>query len=142
MAGLSSESLHATTVAINGRAVVLNGPSGAGKSDLALRLMDRGAQLVADDVTILRRLDQRLLAAAPERIRGKLEVRGLGLFDVPAAGEVPVAMLIDLCDDVPRFPMEQAERHLAGIAVPVIALCPFDVSAAIKVEWALASIAA
>jgi serine kinase of HPr protein (carbohydrate metabolism regulator) len=141
MAELSSETLHATTVAIDGRAVVLNGPPGAGKSDLALRLMDRGATLVSDDITILRRAEAQLLASAPDRIRGKLEVRGLGLFDVATVADVPVALLIDLSADVPRFPLEQVERRFAGIAVPVLALHPFEMTAPVKVEWALKRIA-
>ena len=56
--------LHATTVALGGRAVLLTGPSGAGKSDLALRLIDRGATLVSDDQTMVIRRDRRLFAAA------------------------------------------------------------------------------
>ncbi len=72
----SSESFHATTVAIDGRAVLLTGPSGAGKSDLALRLLDRGFALVSDDRTIVRREGDRLLASPPPQIAGKLEVRG------------------------------------------------------------------
>jgi transcriptional regulator with AAA-type ATPase domain len=42
MMRLSSETLHASTVALDGRAVMISGPSGSGKSDLALRLLDRG----------------------------------------------------------------------------------------------------
>ena len=49
MRALSSETLHASCVAINGRAVLIEGRSGSGKSDLALRLIDQGGVLVSDD---------------------------------------------------------------------------------------------
>ena len=46
---MPSTQLHATCVSINGKGVLLLGPSSSGKSDLGLRLVDGGAQLVADD---------------------------------------------------------------------------------------------
>ncbi len=78
-ARLSSENLHASTVALDGRAVLISGPSGSGKSDLALRLLDRGFTLVSDDRTVVRKEGSRLLASAPETIKGKLEIRESGL---------------------------------------------------------------
>jgi serine kinase of HPr protein (carbohydrate metabolism regulator) len=72
---LSSETLHASTVALDGRAVLVTGPSGSGKSDLALRLLDRGFKLVSDDQTMIRLDGERLLASPPANIAGKLEVR-------------------------------------------------------------------
>ena len=83
---LSSETLHASTVSIKGRAVLIEGPSGSGKSDLALRLIDRGATLVSDDYTIVRRIDGNLIASAPPNIAGLCEVRGCGA-DVDADRE-------------------------------------------------------
>ena len=68
--------VHASCVAIGGRAILLAGPPGAGKSDLALRLIDRGARLGSDDYTELRRVEGRLLARAPATIAGKIEVQG------------------------------------------------------------------
>ena len=59
--------VHGTTVEIAGQAVLIRGPSGSGKSDLALRLIDGGAQLVADDQTELSPRDGRLVASAPAR---------------------------------------------------------------------------
>ena len=79
---LSSEMLHATTVAKDGRAVIIAGRSGSGKSDLALRLFDRGFVLVSDDQTMVRKDGDRLVASAPPTIKGKLEVRGIGIVEV------------------------------------------------------------
>ena len=68
---LSSETVHASAVAIQGRAVLIAGLSGKGKSDLALRLIDRGAALVSDDYTIVRRVDGRLVATGTSSALGK-----------------------------------------------------------------------
>lgn len=73
------ETVHATTIAIDGAGVLLRGPSASGKSDLALRLIDDGARLVADDRTVLALRDGIVEASAPPSIRGKIEVRGLGI---------------------------------------------------------------
>ncbi|MEA3388387.1 HPr kinase/phosphorylase [Sphingobium sp. CCH11-B1] len=134
---LSSETLHATSVAIDGRAVLLMGPSGSGKSDLALRLIDRGAMLVSDDYTLVKRVDGTLIATAPATIAGKMEVRGIGIVDLPTAGEAPVALLIDLLETIDRMPFDMRRRTLAGIDVPIARVAPFEISAAIKVELAL-----
>ena len=133
---LSSETLHATSVAIDGRAVLLCGPSGVGKSDLALRLIDRGATLVSDDYTLVQRIDGALRATAPDTIVGKMEVRGLGILPM-SHGDAPVALLCDLFDQVDRMPPEGLSRAVAGLQVPVVKIAPFEVSAAIKVELAL-----
>jgi len=138
---LSSELLHATTVAIGGRAVMIEGPSGSGKSDLALRLIDRGAVLVADDQTLLVRPGARegdgLIARCPATIVGRMEVRGLGIVTVPHVDNVPVALLVRLGPEDQRMP-ERRVRRIAGVIVREMMLDPFRASAAIKVEWALA----
>ncbi|WP_420143905.1 HPr kinase/phosphorylase [Sphingobium sp.] len=139
---LSSETLHATSVAISGRAVLLCGPSGAGKSDLALRLIDRGATLVSDDYTLVKRIDGRLLATAPDTIRGKMEVRGIGVVPMDCVADAPVALLVDLFDRVDRMPLTPLHRTVAGMDVRVVKIAPFESSAPIKVELALRSFAA
>lgn len=133
---LSSETLHATSIAIDGRAILLCGPSGCGKSDLALRLIDRGAVLVSDDYTLLQRIEGQLIATAPATIGGRMEVRGIGIVDMPNLGQAPVAMIVDLSDHVDRMPMEQNRRFIAGVDVPVARFAPFEASAPIKVEMA------
>ena len=136
MTVLSSETLHATTVAIDGRAVVLEGPSGAGKSDLALRLIDRGASLVSDDRSLLVRVGSVLVARAPERMAGRIEVRGVGLATVPHVAEATVELLVRLEPDPPRLP-ERRRRTVAGVEVRTLAIDPRAASAAIAVEIAL-----
>ena len=134
---LSSETVHASTVAIDGKAVLIGGPSGSGKSDLALRLIDRGAVLVSDDYTIVRRTDAGLIASAPATIAGKMEVRGLGIVETATAAEAPVALFVELDASPQRLPEPGETRTLAGVAVPVVALNGHESSTPIKVELAL-----
>lgn len=134
---LSSETLHATSVAIGGRSVLLCGVSGIGKSDLALRLIDRGAVLISDDYTLVKRVDGQLVATAPVTIMGKMEVRGLGIVAMPHVADVPVALLVDLFDKVDRMPLEPLMRTVAGMDVRVVKIAPLETSAPIKVELAL-----
>jgi serine kinase of HPr protein (carbohydrate metabolism regulator) len=136
MTQLSSDTLHATTVAIDGKAVVIEGRSGAGKSDLALRLIDRGAVLVSDDRTLLACDGQGLIARSPERMAGQIEVRGLGIMTAPHVGDVPVALVVRLADEDQRLP-ERRVRRIAGVAIREVTLDPFRASAPLKVEWAL-----
>ena len=133
---MSTPPVHATTVAIDGAAVLLLGPSGSGKSDLALRLIDRGATLVSDDYTLLTPLDGQLIANAPPTISGKIEVRGLGIVALDRVGNVPVMLAVRLDRPVERMPSQtRADYH--GIAIHEVAIDPFELSAPIKVELAL-----
>ena len=66
-----------------------------------------------------------------------MEVRGIGIVDLPTAGEAPVALLIDLFDTIDRMPLDMRRRTLAGIDVPVARIAAFEISAPIKVELAL-----
>lgn len=97
--------LHASCVALHNKAVLIAGPAGAGKSDLTLRLLDGGAQLVADDQTELRREGADLIASSPATIAGLIEVRHVGLMKLPHLQNMPVALYIDLAE-----PKERIER--------------------------------
>src|SRR6185369_8707322 len=134
---LSAETLHASTVAKDGRAVLITGPSGSGKSDLALRLIDRGFTLVSDDQTIIRRDDERLIASAPPNIAGKLEMRGVGIVDMETAKDVPVALLVDLASDIQRLPDVDRKQAILGIEIPLVSIDAMAASAASKVALAL-----
>jgi HPr kinase/phosphorylase len=138
--------LHGTSVALReGRswlAVVLRGASGSGKSDLALRLIEGGARLIADDQTRLLKQGGRLVATAPAALRAMIEVRGVGIVKLARAeiaAAAPLALLIDLVepDRIERLPEPEGET-LLGIVVPRLALAPFEASAAAKLRRALA----
>jgi serine kinase of HPr protein (carbohydrate metabolism regulator) len=130
--------LHASCVVIDGRALLIAGRSGSGKSDLALRLIDRGARLLADDYTQLTAEDGRLIATPPQAIAGKIEVRGVGILDHDHVAEAPVALLLDLDRSPERLPEEPlATISLGGISIPTLGFAPFEASAAIKAEQAL-----
>ncbi|MBF0326838.1 MAG: HPr kinase/phosphatase C-terminal domain-containing protein [Alphaproteobacteria bacterium] len=130
--------VHATSVEIDGHAVLLRAPSGGGKSDLALRLIDAGAVLVADDQTALTAQDGRLFASCPDTIAGLFEVRGLGVVRLPHCPRAPLSLVVDLVapDQVERHP-EPATASFLGIPVPSVALAPFEASAASKVRLAM-----
>lgn len=134
---LSSETLHASCVAIGDRAVLIEGRSGTGKSDLALRLIDRGAVLVSDDYTVLTRRDGALTASPPATIAGKMEVRGLGLIEVGYTQDVPVALVVVADNDPVRMPEAEALRAIAGVMLPELRVSLLEPSAPIKVERAL-----
>lgn len=132
------ETRHATCVALSGRGVLLRGPPGAGKSDLALRLIDGGALLVADDRVVLRRAGARVFASAPAALAGLLEVRGLGIVRLPARESAPLALVADLdpARGIERLP--EAERCvLCGVALPIVAVAPRRASAAALIRVAL-----
>lgn len=130
--------IHASCVAFDEGGVLLRGPSGAGKSDLALRLIDRGARLVADDRVDLDRHGGRVRARAPAALAGLMEIRGLGIVRMPFAAEADVALVVDLVPrgEVERLPEEQAEKML-GARVRRVAIDPFEGSAPLKVSIAL-----
>lgn len=134
---LSSETLHASCIARDGRALLIRGRSGSGKSDLALRLIDRGAILVSDDYTVVRRVNGRLLARAPSNIEGKIEVRGIGILDIEAIADAPVCLVVDLDAPGERLPQKLESLRVAGVDVPTVALNALEASAPIKVEMAL-----
>jgi len=135
-------SVHATCIAIDGHGVLLRGPSGCGKSDLALRLIDRGARLVADDRVVLTVEDGAVVAAAPPPLAGLLEVRGLGPLPVPTLAAAPVALVCDLVPAaaVERLPAPQATADY-GPPLPLIRLSPFHASAPSALRLAVSALA-
>ncbi len=112
--------LHASTVAYEGRALLILGPSGSGKSGLALQLMALGAGLIADDRTQVALRDGHPVALCPVAIRGRIEARGIGLLAVEPAPVAPVALVVDLgVTETARLPEPRAFT-LLGVEVPLL----------------------
>lgn len=130
--------VHGTCVALGAFGVVLLGLSGFGKSDLALRLIDGGAALVADDRCDLWVDDGQLWCAAPAALAGKIEVRGLGIVEQPYVEAVPILLAVRLGDKYDRMPEAGRTEQLAGVDIPSIQLSAFEASAPAKVRLALA----
>ena len=121
----------------------MQGPSGSGKSDLALRLIDEGARLVADDQTEVERSGNDLALRAPAALAGLIEARGLGIMRVPHVAEAPLRLIVELAAEaaIERLP-EARVRTIEGVAVPVIALDPQAASAPAKLRLAMKALAA
>ena len=133
--------VHATAVALNGRAALIIGVAGSGKSDLALRLLDRGWDLIADDAVDLAASHGRLVAMAPAGANGRIAVRGIGIttaqMAIPSAAlSIVVTMTYHPLADTLVCP----DRYgpVCGLFLPQVALFPFEPSAVIKLSLAMA----
>lgn len=138
--------VNGTAVAWRGEGVLILGPTGSGKSDLTLRLIDAGATLIADDVVELKREGQALLLSfppeGPAELKGKMEVKGLGIISVPLAPPgVPLALVVRSTprEAVALIP-ESLESEWLGLQVPTIGIDLLEPSAPAKVRLALAKL--
>jgi hypothetical protein len=123
---MSEVNIHASCVALGTRGVLLIGPSGSAKSDLALRLIDGGAKLVADDRTLLFVKGGALHAKAPASIKGLLEVRGVGIVKLPVRAGVRISLVVRLGREGARLPEPRLYRPPASLK---LATCPPQISA-------------
>jgi len=130
--------VHGNAVCLKqGSGVLIRGKSGSGKSDLTLRLISENAQLISDDRTVLYSVDGKLFAKAPSEIKGKLEVRGIGIIDFQNIDDIEIIMVVDLASkkQIERLP-EPKTVEILGIILPVIDLYPFEISATVKLRTA------
>lgn len=121
----ASETIHASAVVINERAVIIRGPSGSGKSRLVLAILQAAqagllsyAKLVADDRVKIMAAHGRLVVAAPETIRGIMEVHGLGIRAADCEPLAVASLVADLAaEDAARMP-ENMTARLLDIPLP------------------------
>jgi len=132
--------VHGTAISSDGHGVLLLGESGSGKSDLALRLIDRGAVLVSDDIVYLETHGDSLLLVHAPNIAGKIEVRGVGICDVDFIPSAPLRLVVEFDNAPDRMPEENARTNMGDCLVPLCRLNPFEPSSAIKVEYALRAV--
>ncbi len=138
-----SEIVHAGLIALHDRGswrgVLIEGPSGAGKSDLALRALDHGFRLVADDRVLIWTSQGRLYGAAPPAIAGLMEARGVGITAQPTRSFVEIQLIarcVGPTEPVERMP-DETRKVLLGLAIPTLGLRPFEASAPLKLIQSL-----
>lgn len=117
---------HATTVAVEGAAVMITGPSGSGKSALALELIGLGAKLVADDLSQIVMHDEAPYVVAPPEFSGVIEARGVGLINVPHCAGAHLHLVVDMGQtETARLPHSPTVTNVNGCAIE----CLFRVDA-------------
>ena len=130
--------VHGTSVSIDGDGVLFRGPPGSGKSDLALRMINYGAQLVSDDQVCLVRQNDKIFMSSPPTIRNSMEVRGIGIVNTIAQKEAPLILVLNMSPNnaASRMPIWQLCTFL-DIKVPAVEFAPFEISAHLKVKLAI-----
>ena len=131
--------VHASAVVWQDRGILIMGPSGSGKSDLALRLIEAGAMLVADDLVAVIRRDGALVAR-PVAMPGLIELRGQGIYRLPTSPEARLDLALRLAPagGTPRLP-EPETTAILGVMLPTLAFDAHHVSAVARLRVALAA---
>ncbi len=75
--------IHGSFVNIFGKGVLIMGSSGIGKSEVVLELIKKHHLFIADDAIVLNRNNAKIYGRAAETIQNYLEIRGIGLIDIP-----------------------------------------------------------
>ena len=127
---------NASCVSMRGRGVLITGAPGSGKSSLALALLDRGGELVGDDGVALSLRDGEVFAGPPPNTAGLIEIRNVGLMEVPVTS-APIAMVIHLTPDAERLPLGPREVLLLDRPLPQVDLYPDTPTLALRAEAAL-----
>ena len=131
---MNLKKMHSSSVVIDDNGVLILGDSGSGKSDLALRLIDNGATLISDDISICRKNSSNIYLYCPPEIKGLLEVREIGIITVPFVERIKLRLVVNLqSKNNERFPKENSYRIL-GIKIPLISIEGKNSSAVAKIK--------
>jgi serine kinase of HPr protein (carbohydrate metabolism regulator) len=120
------------------RGALVEGAAGAGKSDLALRALEQGFRLVADDRVVLWRCEGRVFGRAPGPLHGLIEVRGLDVVAEPALPLAEVVLVVQP-GRPERIPDPQGVVRL-GLELPLLTLAYREASAPAKLGRALGAL--
>ena len=126
--------LHSTSVAIEDYGVAIFGESGSGKSDLALRLIDSGATLISDDITLFSKLDKNIDLYSIEKTKGLLEVREIGLITVPYIEAVKLRLVVKLKESNLERVLVNKQESILGIKFPKIEINGKNPSSVAKIK--------
>ena len=125
---------HSTSVVIEDLGILIRGKSGSGKSDLALRLIDSGATLVSDDLTICKKIGDYLYLHPHSKTKGLLEVREIGIMTVPYVENVKLTLVVELVEEkFERIP-GMMSCSILGMKIPKIKIFGKSSSAVAKIK--------
>ena len=125
---------HSTAVVLDNNGVLIIGESGSGKSDLALRLIDGGATLISDDITICKKRTDEIYLSSPIETKGLLEVREVGIITVPFVDRIRLKMVVKLTEkNLNRMPKKNITKVL-GVRFPLLVINGKSSSAVVKVK--------
>ena len=134
---MKSKTLHSTSVVIEDSGVLIVGDSGSGKSDLALRLIDSGATLISDDVTICKKNKDSIFLFPALQTKGLLEVREIGIMTVPYIDNIKLLLIVELVEDeVERLPSKTFGKFM-NVKIPKIKIYGKNSSSVAKIKLKL-----
>ena len=131
---MSIKRLHATSVAMEDNGVAIFGDPGSGKSDLALRLIDSGATLISDDITVFSKLEKNINLFGIENTKGLLEVREVGIITVPYVEAIKLKLVVRLTDKVIERIPKKNQINLLGLKFPKLEINGKNSSSVAKVK--------
>ncbi|MAI28658.1 MAG: serine/threonine protein kinase [Rickettsiales bacterium] len=131
---MTAKRFHSTSVVIEDLGILIRGQSGCGKSDLALRLIDSGATLISDDLTICKKIGDYLYLHPHSKTKGLLEVREIGIMTVPYVENVKLTLVVELVEEkFERIP-EMMNCSILGMKFPKIKIFGKSSSAVAKIK--------
>tara|TARA_Y100001934_G_C12073457_1_gene641234 strand:+ start:62 stop:547 length:486 start_codon:yes stop_codon:yes gene_type:complete len=104
--------LHASSIEVNGKALINEAAPKSGKSALALEMIALGAKLIADDRTEFFKKDGVVYARSPENLPIGIEARGIGILRLPTCSFAPVLFFIEICDEFSRTQSSQPQEKM------------------------------
>ena len=128
---------HATSLVLDNSGIMIMGEPGIGKSDLALRLIDIGATLIADDITICTKIGEFIYLFSPEKTRGLLEVRELGIINVPYVENIKLVMVVNLLKTSKQSIPSNKSKRIMGEKIPRLSIVGSHASSIVKVKFKL-----
>ena len=126
--------IHGSSIVLEDNGVMITGESGSGKSDLALRMIDTGATLISDDITICKKKLNEIYHFCPTQTKGLIEVREVGIMTVPFVEKIKLRMVVRLTDEnLDRLPKIKFIKIL-GIKIPFLKMDGKNISAVAKIK--------
>ena len=131
---MTAKKFHSTSVVIEDLGILIRGQSGSGKSDLALRLIDSGATLISDDLTICKKSGDYLYLYPHPKTQGLLEVRELGIMTVPYVENVRLFLVVELVEEEFERMPGMMSCSILGVKFPKIKIFGKSSSAVAKIK--------